>query len=218
MNFLLSVLLYLLNFFFLDRDPKKCARFHGDKHIHKMILEYAQIGSTVFWIVGHHKDVPLYKPTHMKHPIVVWASQSIAHLRAVIDLGIALSEERSQRLPVALKLGKKWNTQHASTSVLLFMKNNLPPATAFPNHDTWTDPPLCMPNVLHNKGKDTVDCYRLYYCGYKTEVTNLKWEPFVQNPHFLDECKLRISTMTDVLNDIQLQIEKAKKPVKRIKK
>lgn len=217
MNFLLSVLLFLLNFFFLDRDPKKCARFHGDKHIHKMILEYAQIGSTVFWIVGRHHD-GLYKPTHKNHPIVVWASKSLAHLRAIIDLGIALSEERSQRLITAHKMGKKWSTQHASTGILLFMKNNLPPPSAFKDGDAWIDPPLCMPQCLHNKGKDVVDCYRLYYCGYKTEVTNLKWEPFVSNPFFLDDCKLRISTMTDVLNDIQLQVQKAKKPVKRIKK
>lgn len=217
MNFILSVLLFLLNFFFLDRDPKKCARYHGDKHIHKMILEYAQIGSTVFSIVGV-KHTLLYKPTHKNHPIVVWASKSLAHLRAIIDLGIALGEERARRLVLAHKLGKKWSTQHASTAVLVFMKHNLPPATVFQHRDAWSDPPLCMPKCLHDKGADVVDCYRLYYCGHKTEVTTLRWDPYVENPYFLEQCKQRISNMPDVMCDIRLEIEKkskAKKPAKK---
>lgn len=36
-----------LNFFFLDRDVEICASYHGDKHLNKMQLEYAQIASTV---------------------------------------------------------------------------------------------------------------------------------------------------------------------------
>lgn len=44
-------LVYLLNVFFLDRDPKKCASYHGDQHIHKMPTEQAQIGSTVYHLL-----------------------------------------------------------------------------------------------------------------------------------------------------------------------
>ena len=35
-----------MNIFYLDRDPVTCAKQHCDKHIVKMILEYAQLLST----------------------------------------------------------------------------------------------------------------------------------------------------------------------------
>ena len=33
-------------FGYLDKDPKRCAEMHCDKHVVKMILEYAQLLST----------------------------------------------------------------------------------------------------------------------------------------------------------------------------
>ena len=35
-----------MNIFYLDRDVKTCATYHNDKHVVKMILEYAQLLST----------------------------------------------------------------------------------------------------------------------------------------------------------------------------
>ena len=35
-----------MNIFYLDNDPVKCAEMHCDKHIVKMIIEYAQLMST----------------------------------------------------------------------------------------------------------------------------------------------------------------------------
>ena len=35
-----------MNIFYLDKDVKKCAEMHVDKHVVKMILEYAQLLST----------------------------------------------------------------------------------------------------------------------------------------------------------------------------
>ena len=73
-----------------------------------------------------------------------------------------------------------------------------------------------MPKCLHDKGKDVVDCYRLFYSGHKVQVTKLRWEPCVENPYFLDDCKARISIMPDVLEDIQATIATiAKKPSKK---
>lgn len=45
------IFLVLLNFFYLDEDPKQCARYHGDKHLNKMQVEYAQILSLVWYRV-----------------------------------------------------------------------------------------------------------------------------------------------------------------------
>jgi hypothetical protein len=35
-----------MNIFYLDEDPKICAQYHCDKHVVKMIIEYAQLLST----------------------------------------------------------------------------------------------------------------------------------------------------------------------------
>ena len=35
-----------MNIFYLDKDPKVCAEMHLDKHVVKMIIEYAQLMST----------------------------------------------------------------------------------------------------------------------------------------------------------------------------
>ena len=35
-----------MNIFYLDHDVNKCAEMHNDKHVVKMILEYAQLLST----------------------------------------------------------------------------------------------------------------------------------------------------------------------------
>jgi len=35
-----------MNIFYLDRDPRICAEMHLDKHVVKMIIEYAQLMST----------------------------------------------------------------------------------------------------------------------------------------------------------------------------
>ena len=35
-----------MNIFYLDKNPKICAMYHNDKHVVKMILEYAQLLST----------------------------------------------------------------------------------------------------------------------------------------------------------------------------
>ena len=39
-----------MNLFYLDEDLDKCAEFHVDKHVNKMILEAAQLINTNLWI------------------------------------------------------------------------------------------------------------------------------------------------------------------------
>ena len=40
-----------MNIFYLDNDPKVCAEMHCDKHVVKMIIEYAQLMSTAHRIL-----------------------------------------------------------------------------------------------------------------------------------------------------------------------
>jgi hypothetical protein len=82
-----------MNIFYLDEDPKICAQYHCDKHVVKMIIEYAQLLSTAhrvldgfegygasksgnrqvkIWTLHDSRDEILYKATHVNHPSNIW--------------------------------------------------------------------------------------------------------------------------------------------------
>ena len=41
-----------MNIFYLDKDTTKCAKYHNDKHVVKMILETAQLLCGAHWVTG----------------------------------------------------------------------------------------------------------------------------------------------------------------------
>ena len=89
-----------MNIFYLAEDPKVCAQYHCDKHVVKMILEYAQLLSTAHrvldgkhtkvlsnsgkryvsnWIMDDSSDAVLYKVAHVSHPSNIWTRASGHH-------------------------------------------------------------------------------------------------------------------------------------------
>lgn len=48
-----------MNIFYLDKDPKVCAEMHLDKHVVKMIIEYAQLMSTAHRVLDGVEDLEL---------------------------------------------------------------------------------------------------------------------------------------------------------------
>lgn len=83
-----------MNIFILDTDVKKCARYHCDKHVVKMILETAQILSSALTMMGVKHNG--YACTHVHHPCTRWARdlRNWVYLR---HLGRALGEEYTHR-------------------------------------------------------------------------------------------------------------------------
>lgn len=245
-NLCIWAVLVLLNFFFLSLDPTKNARYHGDKHINKMQTEYAQIVCDVWHILffDHHKldDVDadeklskikrtIYKKSHPKHPVVLWACKSLAHYNAIIDLGLALNIEKQRRMENMINLPKeqrkKWKPDHKSGGVLQFCKENPPPLNLFVMGSEWIDPPKCMPEYYHHNATgepfSVIDSYRLFYAGHKVTITKLKWEPFVEEPDFLKDAQAYISTRPDILSGIEADLlvhnaKSAKAKEKREKK
>ena len=65
-----------MNIFILDRNLKKCAQYHCDRHVVKMILESAQLLSTVLRINDIDEG---YRPTHQNHPCTLWAGKSLTN-------------------------------------------------------------------------------------------------------------------------------------------
>ena len=70
-----------MNIFYLHNDPQVCAAYHCDKHVVKMILEYAQLLSTAHHELDGVPSIECYKKTHVNHPSAVWARQSKRHYR-----------------------------------------------------------------------------------------------------------------------------------------
>ena len=65
-----------MQIFVLDRNPKKAAKMLCDKHVVKMIVESAQILTTIHHLYDSKQKHLVYKKTHEKHPCVIWAGNS----------------------------------------------------------------------------------------------------------------------------------------------
>ena len=105
-----------MNIFYLHRDVDTCAEMHNDKHVVKMILEYAQLLSTahrvldgeeyIFFKNGRKKRVwdliderqpILYMATHLNHPSSIWVRQNHQNYIWLSQLLYALCKEYTYR-------------------------------------------------------------------------------------------------------------------------
>lgn len=152
-----------MNIFVLDLNPKKAAQYHCDKHVIKMILESAQMLSTVLHEMGeeHHHPV-LYKPTHKNHPCTKWVAESIDNFKWLLDLGLALCKEYTHRY------GKHHKTEAVLNHIYYHYIDNIK-ATDFRQRAVGLTPfALAMP--LQYQGDNVVDSYRYYYQQDKKDL------------------------------------------------
>ena len=77
-----------MNIFVLDLDPRKCAEYHNNRHVVKMVLETSQLLCGVHWVGG--SEAP-YKLSHRNHPCAIWSRECIENYIWLCDLGMALS-------------------------------------------------------------------------------------------------------------------------------
>jgi len=147
-----------MNIFLLDWDVKKCAEYHCDKHVVKMILETAQLLCGVHHITDQVADQVPYKLSHKNHPCSIWARESLTNYLYLTELGLALSEEYTYRY------GKK----HKSLAAIEWCVTN----KAQICDKGLTTPALAMPEEY--KVNDVIQSYRNYYKGAKQQI--LKWK------------------------------------------
>lgn len=83
-----------MNIFVLDHDIERCAQYHCDQHVAKMILESVQILCTALNNIG--LETP-YQPTHSKHPCVLWVGESFDNFLWLKDLTYFLNDEYRYR-------------------------------------------------------------------------------------------------------------------------
>ncbi len=79
-----------MNIFVLDQDIEKCAQYHCDQHVVKMILESVQMLCTALNKKGFETA---YRSTHRNHPCVLWVEKSYANYLWLKNLVIALNAE-----------------------------------------------------------------------------------------------------------------------------
>jgi Pyrimidine dimer DNA glycosylase len=83
-----------MNIFVLDLDIRKCARYHCDQHVSKMILESAQMLCTALNKQGFQTP---YRSTHVNHPCVLWVEESYDNFQWLTKLAKALNAEYRYR-------------------------------------------------------------------------------------------------------------------------
>lgn len=144
-----------MNIFILDNDITKCAQYHNDKHVIKMILETSQLLCTAHW--ENDSEAP-YKSTHKNHPCAIWARHSKQNYMWLTKLGLALCSE------FEFRRGKV----HKSKEVLRWCLSNVPKLDSI----GLTDFALAMPDEY--KTDCAVESYRNYYLNDKRHLAS--WE------------------------------------------
>jgi hypothetical protein len=165
-----------MNVFYLDPTPGECAMMHNDKHVNKMIIEYAQILSTNHRLLDGNlvletrmsektgrpykvktyrlddeRDNILYKACHFNHPSTVWARQNAANYKWLYQLWYALSQEYRYR----------YNKIHLTYEKLYrhlpSLPNNIPEGEFFEPPPAMGKFPECIVEG------DSIASYRNYY-------------------------------------------------------
>ena len=168
-----------MNIFYLDTDPVKSAELHCDKHVVKMIIEYAQLMSTAHRVLDgeeyvdrtannrrikrwrlsdQHMENVLYKASHINHPSNIWIRSSDSHYQFVYDMFVALCNEYTHRY------GRTHLTEEKLKDILQHLPNNIA-------SEDFVDPPQAMPDDV--KTHDAIDAYQNYYRVYKKDFA--KW-------------------------------------------
>ena len=168
-----------MNIFYLDSDPVKSAELHCDKHVVKMIIEYAQLMSTAHRVLdgdlyedrtaNNHRikrwrlsdsnmENVVYKASHINHPSAIWTRASDSNYQFVYDMFVALCNEYTHRY------GRVHLTEEKLKDLLQHLPNNIASAD-------FVEPPQAMPDDV--KTTNAVDAYQNYYRVYKKDFA--KW-------------------------------------------
>jgi len=169
-----------MNVFYLDENPQKAASYHCDKHVVKMIVEYAQLLSTTHRILdgdlyydktkngskikrwkleNETKENVIYKASHINHPSAVWVRESIENYFQMYKLYMATLAEYTNRY------GKVHGSSKPSM-LLLRPPKNIPMVKG-------TQLPQCMPDMCKVKDNPIL-AYRNYYIVEKNSFASWK--------------------------------------------
>ena len=161
-----------MNIFILADSPQESAKMHCDKHVCKMMIEYAQMLSTAHRILDGDDVISesLYKVAHKNHPCTIWARTSKKNYLWLFRLWKNLSMEYT------LRYGKFHASWTKLNMYLEFPPKNIPTGNL-------TEHPQCMPDHCKDK-EDVVEAYRNYYILEKNSFA--KWKFSGQPDWFIE--------------------------------
>lgn len=174
-----------MNIFILEKnnqniDWHKSAQSLDNYRLPKMIVESAQILSTVINENPTKLNIPLYKTTHRNHPCVKWAETSFENFKSVLNHAFYMCEAYE----------KRFNKTHKTKEVLETMKNCRWKDLEFKRID-FTKPFLCMDEVY--RSEDVVESYRNFYANKPNIRYNMSDIP----DWFLEKRKLPFEMRTN---------------------
>lgn len=176
-----------MNIFYLDPDPKICAEMHLDKHVVKMIIEYAQLMSTAHrvldgeeytdltangrrikrWRLHDHREQTLMKASHINHPSGIWCRATSENYKWLYTMWNHLLNEYTYR----------YNKVHSCSRLLTDLSNTpsniqncvfFPPTPAMP-----TEVKILAEDAVIGRKYDSLASYRNYYILNKAHFA--KW-------------------------------------------
>jgi len=161
-----------MNIFFLHRNPRRCAQYHCDKHVNKMIIESCQLLYSSHYALECPVPSTGYKKTHLKHPCALWLLESIENYLWLVSLAWELLDE------YRFRYGQ--HKMHKCDLHLVWLESNIPPLPLV----RMTEPRLAM----HDEYKcgDALSSYRNYYRVSKLQergivkYTNRPFPTFLQ--------------------------------------
>lgn len=168
-----------MNIFVLDYDIEKSVIAHCDRHVVKMIVEYAQLLSAAHRILDGNLSVDLkrgrrikvwnfskeqeyksimYSATHINHPAAIWARENSSNYMWLLTQWKLLCKEYTYRY------GKIHKTESLS-EVLSSCPRNM-------SNGEMTPFVQCIPDKYREK--DAVQAYRKYYRCDKAHLLKFK--------------------------------------------
>lgn len=170
-----------MNIFYLHHDPETCAQMHNDKHVVKMILEYAQLLSSAHrfldgtisvgrsesgrkktsYVLDDQRDSVLYAATHINHPSAKWVRHYEGHYSWLFAMWVELLREYTYRYD-------KIHSSERLVEHLVHIPKNIP------KNNVWSAPWRAMPDefkVDRSVPNYTVESYRAYYLGAKVKMS-----------------------------------------------
>lgn len=162
-----------MNIFYLDDDPKICAEMHIDKHVVKMIIEYAQLMSTAHrlldgteyiektdkgrsmrrWRLEGNNDLIMMKASHINHPSAIWTRSNRQNYNWLYCMWYYLCSEYTHRY------GKVHSVETRMKHALYLPPNNIISSSFY-------EPTPAMPDKYKVAGNSILS-YKNYYLNEK---------------------------------------------------
>ena len=178
-----------MNIFYLDPDPRTCAQMHCDKHVVKMIIEYAQLMSTAHrildgeqytdmtaagrriqrWRLNDERENILYKASHINHPSAIWTRDSEINYRWLFNMWTALLDEYTHRYGKIHACARILTTLAKPPRNIKFGEPFYAPTPAMPQ-----DLKIVAKNPVAGRKYDVLKSYHNYYIQEKASFA--KWK------------------------------------------